>query len=87
MPDPCRILESNTLKYTTVYATNTSLIGDAGLLPAFEKPKNIFDVCFRENLSIRFFLAFSQIWISNHKIYFLFSLLHISVESDTTSPR
>ena len=75
------------MKYITIYATNVSLSGIANILPVFEKPKNFFDICFRENLNIRFCLAFSQSWFSNHKMYFGFSLLHIPVESDTTSPR
>ena len=40
----------------------------------FEKPKNFSDMY--ENLNIRFCLAFSQSWFSNHKMYFGFSLLH-----------
>ena len=54
------------------------------LMPVFEKPKNFFDICIRENLNIRFCLAFSQSWFSNHKMYFSFSLLNIPFESDTT---
>ena len=77
------------MKYITVYATNASLLGYAYILalPVVEKPKNFFDICFRENLNIRFCLAFSQSWLSNHKMYFGFYLLHIPVGSDTTSPR
>ena len=75
------------MKYIMVYATNASLSGNSYILPVFEKPKNFFDICFRENLNIRFCLAFSQSWLSNHKMYFGFYLLHIPVGSDTTSPR
>ena len=75
------------MKYITVYATNASLSGNAYILPVFEKPKNFFDIYFRENLDIRFCLAFSQSWFSNHKMYSCLSLLNIPVESDTTSPR
>ena len=67
-----------------VYATNASLSGNAYILAlfVFEKPKNFFDMY--ENLNIRFFLAFSQSWFSNHKIYFGLSLLQLPEKSDTT---
>ena len=65
------------MKYIKVYATNASLSGNAYILLVFEKPKNFFDICFRENLNFRFCLAFSQSWFSNHKMYFVFSLLHV----------
>ena len=75
------------MKYITVYATNASLSGNAYILAlfVFEKPKNFFDMY--ENLNIRFCLALSQSWFSNHKMYSCLSLLNIPVESDTTSPR
>ena len=67
----------------TVYEINAILTGDACPLG---RPKNFFNISVwvRENLNIRFFLAFSQSWFSNRKIYFGSSLLHIHVESDTS---